>query len=90
MDLKSRLQISINEANSLKQITKMSGWTIIENHIKESEKKCIEILKNIDNKDLVDIQSARFLLGWIKNFNDLFRYKEISVSIEEQELKKIK
>ena len=39
MDLKSRLQISINEANSLKQITKMSGWDIIENHIKESEKK---------------------------------------------------
>jgi len=90
MDLKSRLQISINEANSLKQITKMSGWDIIENHIKESEKKCIEVLKNIDNKDLIDIQSARFLLGWIKNFNDLFRYKEISASIEEQELKKIK
>ena len=90
MDLKSRLQISINEANNLKQITKMSGWDIIENHIKESKKKCIEVLKNIDNKDLIDIQSARFLLNWIKNFNDLFRYKEISASIEEQELKKIK
>ena len=91
MDTKTKLQISINEANSLKQITKMSGWNnIIEPHIKKSEIECLATLKDVTNKDMVDIQGARFLLDWIKQFKDMFRFKEISASFDERELKRLK
>lgn len=86
MDTKIKLQISINEANSLKQITKMSGWKVIDDHIKKSEGECLAILKDVTNKDIADIQGARFLLDWIKQFKDMFRFKEISASFDEQEL----
>ena len=89
MDIKTQLTISINQANSLKQITKMSGWEIIDKHIKKTEKECLFILENINNQNMLDIQSARFLLKWIRDFRDLFRYREISASYDEVELQKI-
>ena len=90
MDTKTKLKISINEANSLKQITKMQGWKVIDDHIKKSEEEYLAILKDVTNKDMVDIQSARFLLDWIKQFKDMFRFKEISASYDERELKRLK
>lgn len=90
MDLKTKLTISINQANSLKQITKMSGWKVIDDHIRKSEEECLAVLKDALNVDIEEIQAARYLLEWIKEFRDMFRYKEISASVDEQELKKLK
>jgi len=90
MDDKAEIKLSINQANSLKRITKMPGWKIIEDFLAKSEEECLAILKDTTNKDMVDIQGARFLLDWIKKFRDKIKFTEISAHEDEQELERIK
>ena len=90
MNEKDYLQVSINQANSLKKITTMPGWKIIENSLNKSEEKYNEELKDEKNDDLTNIKACRKILGWIKNFRDLLKYTEISAYEDEQELKIIK
>ena len=84
------LTLSINEANSLKKITKMQGWKIIEDFLKKSEEKYDKELKSEENDDMANIKACRKIIGWISDFRDLFRYTEISAQQDEQELKMIK
>ena len=90
MDDKDELKISINQANSLKRITKMSGWKIIEDFLKKSEEKYDKELKDENNDDMANIKACRKIIGWIKDFRDLLRFTEISAHEDEQELKIIK
>ncbi len=46
MDEEKELILSINEANSLKKITKMPGWKIIENFLDKSVEKYDKELKS--------------------------------------------
>ena len=46
MDMKTELNLSINQANSLKKITTMPGWKIIENFLAKSEEKYDKELKD--------------------------------------------
>jgi len=87
---KDYLQVSINQANSLKKITTMPGWKIIENFLNKSEEKYDKELKDEKNDDLTNIKACRKILGWIKDFRDLLKYTEISAYEDEQELKRIK
>jgi len=87
---KDYLQVSINQANSLKKITTMPGWKIIEDFLAKSEEKYNEELKDENNDDLANIKACRKILGWIKNFRDLLKYTEISAYEDEQELDRIK
>ncbi|GAJ22340.1 unnamed protein product, partial [marine sediment metagenome] len=89
MDDKTELRLSINQANSLKRITKMSGWKIIEDFLKKSEEKYDKELKDENNDDMANIKACRKIIGWIKDFRDLFRFTEISAYEDEQELKRI-
>jgi len=90
MDDKAELNLSINQANSLKKITTMPGWKIIEDFLAKSEEKYNEELKDENNDDLTNIKACRKILGWIKNFRDLLKYTDISAYEDEQELKRIK
>ena len=90
MNEKDYLQVSINQANSLKKITTMPGWKIIEDFLNKSEEKYNEELKDENNDDLANIKACRKILGWIKDFRDLLRFTEISAYEDEQELKIIK
>lgn len=90
MSDKTELTLSINQANSLKRITKMPGWKIIENFLAESEEECDGDLKDDNNDDLVNIKADRKVLKWIKKFRDLLKDTEISAYNDEQELKIIK
>jgi len=90
MDMKAELNLSINQANSLKKITTMPGWKIIEDFLKKSEEKYDKELKDENNDDLANIKACRKIIGWIKDFRDLLKYTEISAYEDEQELKKIK
>ena len=90
MNDKAELNLSISQANSLKKITTMPGWKIIEDFLKKSEEKYNEELKDENNDDLTNIKACRKILGWIKNFRDLLRFTEISAYEDEQELKRIK
>ena len=90
MNEKDYLQVSINQANSLKKITTMPGWKIIEDFLKKSEEKYNKELKDEKNDDLTNIKACRKILGWIKDFRDLLKYTEISAHEDEQELKRIK
>jgi len=90
MEVKDELKISIEQANSLKKITTMPGWKIIEDFLKKSEEKYDKELKDESNDDLTNIKACRKIIGWIKDFRDLFRFTEISAYEDEQELKRIK
>jgi len=90
MDDKDELNLSIAQANSLKKITTMPGWKIIEDFLAKSEEKYDKELKDEKNDDLTNIKACRKILGWIKNFRDLLKYTEISAYEDEQELKIIK
>lgn len=90
MDDKDELKLSISQANSLKRITKMSGWKIIKDFLKKSEEKYNKELKDENNNDLANIKACRKILGWIKDFRDKIRFTEISAYEDEQELKRIK
>ncbi len=90
MDDKDELKISIEQANSLKKITTMPGWKIIEDFLKKSEEKYDKELKDESNDDMANIKACRKIIGWIKDFRDLFRFTEIAAYEDEQELKRIK
>lgn len=90
MDEEKELILSINQANSLKKITKMSGWKIIDDFLNKSEAKCDKELKDEKNDDMANIKTCRKIIKWIGNFRDLFRYTEIAAQQDEQELKIIR
>ena len=90
MDDKDELKISIEQANSLKKITTMPGWKIIEDFLKKSEEKYDKELKDENNDDMANIKACRKIIGWIGDFRDLLKFTEISAYEDEQELKKIK
>ena len=87
---KEELNLSINQANSLKRITKMPGWKPIEDFLAKSEEKYDKELKDEGNDDLANIKACRKIIGWIKDFRDKIRFTEIAGYEDEQELKKIK
>jgi len=89
MSDKDELTLSINQANSLKRITKMPGWKIIEDFLKKSEEKYDKELKDESNDDMANIKACRKIIGWIGDFRDLFRFTEISAYEDEKELKRI-
>jgi len=90
MDMKTELKLSINQANSLKKITTMPGWKIIEDFLAKSEEKYDKELKDEKNDDMANIKACRKIIGWIKDLRDLLKYTEIAAYEDEQELKKIK
>ena len=90
MDEEKELTLSINQANSLKKITKMSGWKIINDFLDKSEEKYNKELKSEENNDMANIKACRKIIGWIADFRNLFKYTEISAQQDEQELKIIK
>ena len=87
--MKAELNLSINQANSLKRITKMPGWKIIEDFLKKSEEKYDKELKDENNDDLANIKACRKIIGWIKDFRDLLKYTEISAEEDTKELQRI-
>ena len=87
---KDELTLSINQANSLKRITTMPGWKIIEDFLDKSEEKYGGELKDENNNDLANIKACRKILEWIKDFRGLLKYTAISAYEDEQELKRIK
>ncbi|MBC8499487.1 MAG: hypothetical protein H8D39_03055 [Candidatus Atribacteria bacterium] len=90
MDEEKELTISINEANSLKKIVTMPGWKIIKDFLDKSEEKYDKELKSEENNDLANIKACRKIIGWIRDFRDLFEYTEIAAYQDEQDLKIIK
>jgi len=90
MNIEEELRLSIEQANSLKRITKMPGWKPIEDFLARSEEKYDKELKDEKNEDLTNIKACRKIIGWIKDFRDLLKYTEIAAYEDEQELKKIK
>jgi len=90
MDMKTELKLSISQANSLKKITTMLGWKIIEDFLEKSEEKYDKELKDEKNDNMTNIKACRKIIGWIKDFRDLLKYTEISAYEDEQELKRIK
>ena len=90
MNDRAELELSINQANSLKQMTGMAGWKIIDEFLKGYEEESLNSLRDTGNKDLADIQSCRKIIEFIQDFRDLFNYTEISAQNDEQELKRIK
>ena len=90
MNDKTELTISISQANSLKKITTMPGWKIIEDFLEKSEEKYDKELKDEKNDDMANIKACRKIIGWIKDFRDLLKFTEISAYEDEQELKRIK
>ena len=71
MDEEAELTLSINEANSLKKITKMQGWKLIEDFLNKSEEKYDKELKDEKNDDMAEIKACRKIIGWIGDFRDL-------------------
>ena len=90
MNAKTALAISINQADSLKKMTQMSGWKIIDGFIKSTEEECQAKLDDETNKDIVDIQAARALKKWINQFKELFIDTELSAGEDQKELKILK
>lgn len=80
---------AIAMASSLKSITNSKGWKIIEDYMDETLKECQDILEDDQNKDLADIQGARRLIRWIKDFREMIENTEISAEDDMQELEKI-
>lgn len=87
---KEELTLSINQANSLKRITKMPGWKIIEDFLAKSEEKYDKELKSEENNDMANIKACRKIIGWIADFRNLFKYTEIAAYQDEQDLKIIR
>lgn len=90
MDVKTELQISIAQADSLKKMTKMSGWKIIEDFLDKSEKECDRELKDERNNDLSNIMACRKIIKFVKDFKDLLRFTDISAEEDQRELNRIK
>ncbi len=90
MDPKTSLEIAINRAESLQKITKMSGWKIIDNFLKDNEENCLNTLKNESINNIDDIQASRKLLKFINDFRELFTDTELSEKINREELKRLK
>ena len=90
MNEEKELEISINEANSLKKITKMPGWKIIEDFLDKSVEKYDKELKSQKNNDIANIFACRKMLEWINDFRQTIVYNDISLEQDEQELKIIK
>ncbi len=90
MDRKTLLQISINQADSLKKITQMSGWKLIEKFLQEKEEECQVNLDDETIIDLADIQASRKLKNFIRDFKELFIDTELSAKEDERELKRLK
>ena len=90
MNEEKELILSINEANSLKKITKMPGWKIIEDFLDKSLEKYSKELKSEDNNNLANIMACRKIIGWIDDFRKVLVYNDITVQQDEQELKIIK
>ena len=86
---RAELELSINQANSLKQMTGMAGWKIIDEFLKGYEEESLNSLRDTGNKDLADIQSCRKIIEFIQDFRELFIYTEVSAQNDEQELKRI-
>lgn len=90
MDEEKELTLSINQANSLKKITTMSGWKIIKDFLDKSEGKYDKELKSEENNDMANIKACRKIIGWIADFRNLFKYTEIAAYQDEQDLKIIR
>ena len=90
MNPKTALAISINRADSLKKMTRMTGWKIIEDFLKDAEIECQGKLDDEDNKDIADIQASRKLKKFISDFRELFIDTELSEAEDRKELKRIK
>ena len=90
MNEEKELILSINEANSLKKITKTPGWKIIEDFLDKSLEKYSKELKSEDNNNLANIMACRKIIGWIDDFRKVLVYNDITVQQDEQELKIIK
>ena len=68
-------------------MTKMDGWKIIEDFLKDNEADCLDTLKDESYKDLSNIQASRKLLKFIENFRELFTDTEYSAQENRRELK---
>ena len=90
MNEEKELILSINEANSLKKITKTPGWKIIDDFLDKSLEKYSKELKSEDNNNLANIMACRKIIGWIDDFRKVLVYNDITVQQDEQELKIIK
>lgn len=90
MDEEKELILSINEANSLKKITKMPGWKIIEDFLDKSLEKYSKELKSEDNNNLANIMACRKIIGWIDDFRKVLVYNDIGLGENQEELKIIK
>ena len=90
MNEEKELIISINEANSLKKITKMPGWKIIEDFLDKSLEKYSKELKSEDNNNLANIMACRKIIGWIDDFRKVLVYNDIGLGENQEELKIIK
>ena len=87
MSDKTELEISIKQADSLKRMTRMTGWKLIEDFLSDKEEECQAKLDNEENKDIIDIQSARALKRFIGEFRELFIDTELSAEEDRRELK---
>jgi len=90
MNEEKELILSINEANSLKKITKTPGWKIIENFLDKSVEKYDKELKSQKNNDIANIFACRKMLEWINDFRQTIVYNDISLGENQEELKIIK
>jgi len=90
MNEEKELEILINEANSLKKITKMPGWKIIEDFLDKSLEKYSKELKSEDNNNLANIMACRKIIGWIDDFRKVLVYNDIGLGENQEELKIIK
>jgi len=90
MNEEKELILSINEANSLKKITKMPGWKIIEDFLDKSLEKYSKELKSEDNNNLANIMACRKIIGWIDDFRKVLVYNDIGLGENQEELKIIK
>lgn len=90
MNEKAELTLSINQANSLKRITKMPGWKIIEDFLDKYEQDSLTDLKDMEIFDMENVQACRKILKFIKDFREMLRFTEISAYEDEKELKRIK
>ena len=90
MNPKTALAISINQADSLKKMTQMSGWKIIEGFLNEAEEECQAKLDDEANKDIADIQASRKIKKFIHDFRELFIDTELSAGNDQRELKILK
>ena len=90
MDEEKELILSINEANSLKKITKTPGWKIIEDFLDKSLEKYSKELKSEDNNNLANIMACRKIIGWIDDFRKVLVYNDIGLGENQEELKIIK